>query len=93
MAKRVEVGDDIYVWDDPRKVDEYLGRVEKAREELYEKHRIVYYVANSYKWHYKRRPSFIYKQTVTGFKPLELGGTAKLKDHYIKFYEWCVLHN
>ena len=87
VNKRVDVGDDIYIWDDPRKVNEFLGRVEQARTELYDRHKIVYYVANSYKYHYKHRPSFIYKQTVTGFKPLELGGTPKLKDHYIRFIE------
>lgn len=87
MVKRVEVGDDIYVWDDPRKIDEFLGRVEQARDELYEKHRITYYIANSYKYHYKRRPSFLYKQTVTGFRPLELGGMPRLKDHIIQFIE------
>jgi len=87
VAKRLEIGDEIYVWDNPEKVEEFKRRTEEAREEIKEKGRIVFYVAKSYKFHYKRRPSFLYKQTVTGFKPLEMGGAPKYKDHYINFKE------
>ncbi len=85
QGKRLEVGDELLVWDDKAKRDEFYKRVKEIKKELEEKKFIVFYIDKSYKWHYKRRPRFVYKHTVTGFRPIEMGGAPKYKDHVISF--------
>jgi len=85
VGKRLEIGDDLYPWNTLERTNEFLDRVEKAREELRDKKRITYFIDKSYKWSYKKRPSFLYKQTVSSFRPLELGGAPRYKDHKIQF--------
>ena len=53
QGKRLEVGDELLVWDDKAKRDEFYKRVKEIKKELEEKKFIVFYIDKSYKWHYK----------------------------------------
>lgn len=84
-TKKPDIGDVLLPWDDLEKWDEFYRRVEEARKEVKAKGRIVFYVDKSYRYHHKKRPSFIYKQTITGFRPIAQGGMPRYKDHRVSF--------
>lgn len=85
QGKRLEIGDELLVWDAKAKRDEFDKKVKEARKELEDKKFIVFYVDKKYKWHYKKKPRFLYKQTVTKFRPIEMGGAPVYKDHTVSF--------
>lgn len=82
---RLEIGDELPVWNEKDKIQEWNDRTTKAEEELADKKRITFYISKEYRYHYKLAPAFLYKQTVTAFRPLELGGAPRYKDHYCYF--------
>lgn len=81
----MEIGDDIYVFDTLDKLNEYNERVEKARVEVKENGFILFYMEEWYQNMRSPKAKMFYKNTITKFKPMELGGAPVYKPHYVYF--------
>jgi len=85
MSKRMEIGDEIYVWDTLDKLNEFKDRVKNAREEVKEKGFILFYMDSWYQNLRSPKAKMFYKNTITKFKPMEMGGAPIYKPHYVYF--------
>jgi len=85
MAKRMEIGDEIYVWDTLDKLNEFNDKVKNAREEIKEKDFVLFYMESWYQNLRSPKAKMFYKNTITKFKPMEMGGAPIYKSHYVYF--------
>ena len=85
MTKRMEIGDEIYVWDTLDKLNEFKDRVKNVREEIKEKGFVLFYMDSWYQSLRSPKAKMFYKNTITKFKPMELGGAPVYKPHYVYF--------
>lgn len=85
MPKRMEIGDEIYAWNFPEELKEFKERVKKADKELEDRKRITFYMEVGYQRSHSPKIKLFYKNTITKFKPMEMGGQPVYKDKYIQF--------
>ena len=86
---KLEYGDEIPVFNEQKKVDEWHRRMGEVKEELAKlpagKKYIGFLMKGSYSHSYSKNTKLLYKQTFLGWRHTTVGDLPKYKPHYIYF--------